>query len=258
MATNYTLTYSEGAKGWPSFYSYYPEWILAMNQYLYTFKGGNLWQHNVNETRNNYYDIQGISTITGVFNQEPTTQKLFKTIEIESDSAWECTLTSDLGAGFMEASYFELKEGSFFSYIRRKSNDNNLAMRSAQGIGDVLSSTGTLPFTITITYSFALGSIISIGDTVYSYNDPAATDAITKIGKITFISENRKQLTIDGSNNVPAGYAITDGTYTLYTKDSVAESYGTLGYYMEFTLKNNSSNSVELFNIDSEAFKSTP
>lgn len=258
MATNYTLTYSEGAKGWPSFYSYYPEWILAMNQYLYTFKGGNLWQHNVNEARNNYYNIPGISTITGVFNQEPTTQKLFKTIEIESNSSWDCTLTSDLGSGFMAGSYFELKEGSFFSYIRRTSSDNNLAMRSSQGIGSVVSSTGVLPFTITITYGFALGSMISVGDTVYTYNDPAAADSITEVGSIISLSEDRKVLTINGSNDSPPGYAITSGTYTLYTKNSVAESYGTLGYYMEFTLKNTSSNSVELFNIDSEAFKSTP
>jgi hypothetical protein len=50
---NYTLTYSESSKGWPSFYSYHPEWIQGMNQYLYTFKGGNLYRHNVNDTRNN-------------------------------------------------------------------------------------------------------------------------------------------------------------------------------------------------------------
>ena len=46
MPENYTLTYSESVKGWPSFYSYYPDFILGMNQYLYTFKGGNLYRHN--------------------------------------------------------------------------------------------------------------------------------------------------------------------------------------------------------------------
>jgi len=103
-----------------------------------------------------------------------------------------------------------------------------------------------------------LGSMISIGDTVFSYNDPAAVDPITEIGTITALSEDRKILTVDGSGNLPNGYSITDGTYTLYTKNSVAESYGTLGYYLEFTLKNTNSNSVELFNVDSEVFKSAP
>ena len=78
---NYTLTFSESVKGWPSFYSYMPDMILGMNQYLYTFKGGSLYRHNTNEIRNRYYGIDYDSTITGVFNQEPTTVKVFKTIE---------------------------------------------------------------------------------------------------------------------------------------------------------------------------------
>ena len=47
----YTLTYDEGVKGWPSFYSFYPEYIKGMNAYLYTFSGGNLYRHNVNSLR---------------------------------------------------------------------------------------------------------------------------------------------------------------------------------------------------------------
>lgn len=34
----YTLTFSESVNGWPSFYSYNPDFTLGMNQYLYTFK----------------------------------------------------------------------------------------------------------------------------------------------------------------------------------------------------------------------------
>jgi hypothetical protein len=33
----YTLTYDDGVKGFPSFYTYYPDWIQGMNNYLYTF-----------------------------------------------------------------------------------------------------------------------------------------------------------------------------------------------------------------------------
>ena len=80
-ATDYTLTYSETVKGWPSFYSYMPEYIMGMNQYLYTFKGGNLYRHNTNTIRNRYYGVDYPSTMTSVFNQEPTTVKVFKTIE---------------------------------------------------------------------------------------------------------------------------------------------------------------------------------
>ena len=49
-----TITYSEAVKGFPSFYSYIPDYIMGMNNYLYTFKGGNLYRHNTNNTRNNF------------------------------------------------------------------------------------------------------------------------------------------------------------------------------------------------------------
>lgn len=45
---NYTLTHSQDVQGWASFYSYYPDFIMGMNQYLYTFKGGDMYRHNTN------------------------------------------------------------------------------------------------------------------------------------------------------------------------------------------------------------------
>ena len=54
---NYTLTHSQDVQGWASFYSYFPEYIMGMNQYLYTFKNGDLYRHNTNTLRNNYYAL---------------------------------------------------------------------------------------------------------------------------------------------------------------------------------------------------------
>ena len=82
---NYTLTYSPPAEGWPSFYSFEPEWIQGMNQYLYTFSGGNIFRHNTNEVRNNFYGTQFNSTIQSVFNDEPIVNKIFKTLAIEGN-----------------------------------------------------------------------------------------------------------------------------------------------------------------------------
>jgi len=45
---NYTLTYSEGSKGFPSFYSYNPEYMIGMNNFFYSFKNGQLYRHNTN------------------------------------------------------------------------------------------------------------------------------------------------------------------------------------------------------------------
>ena len=93
--SNYTLTYSEAAPGWVSFYSYYPDWMIGMNNYFYTFSGGNLFRHNVNETRNNFYGTQSTSTLQSVFNVSPLENKLFKTIGLKGDSPWAVTLQTD-------------------------------------------------------------------------------------------------------------------------------------------------------------------
>ncbi len=247
---NYTLTYSESVNGWPSFYSYFPEMALGMNQYLYSFNNGNLYRHNTNERRNSYYGVDYESTITSVFNQMPTTSKVFKTIELESDDAWNCELVSDLGAGYMPDSYFVEKEGAFFAFIRRLEGVNNLALRSAQGLGTLSSTTGVGPAAITITFDFAIDSIMSIGDVAF-------TDSIigpVEIGAITVISQDRKTITIGAPTYVGA----VPSSYILYVKNSVAESYGTLGYFLQFKLSNSNPSAVELFTVDSDAFKSNP
>ena len=246
----YTLTYSESVNGWPSFYSYIPEIALGMNQYLYSFKGGNLYRHNTNETRNNYYGNNYPSTITGVFNEQPTTTKVFKTIELESDDSWNCSLFSDLGEGYMPSSYFVKKEGAFFAFIRRINNSENLSLRSAQGIGTFESTTGTGPLPISLTFSFAINSILSVGDVAYTNS----TNTPEEIGVITSISQDRKTITIGN----PTYTGTVPVSYILYVKNSVAESYGTLGYFLQFKLSNNSTDPVELFTVDSDAFKSNP
>ena len=63
-----------------------------MNQYLYTFSGGNLWRHNTNETRNNFYGAQYDSQIQSVFNDEPIVNKIFKTLAVEGNRPWAATL----------------------------------------------------------------------------------------------------------------------------------------------------------------------
>ena len=118
----YTLTYSASVDGWPSFYSYYPDWMVGMNNFFYTFRGGNLYRHNVNETRNTFYadwwvrigspSSAFVSTqLQSVLNQAVLENKLFKTINLQGDSPWEVQLETDLQySGFIQTNWFEKKE----------------------------------------------------------------------------------------------------------------------------------------------------
>lgn len=247
---NYTLTHSQDVEGWPSFYSYFPERIQAMNQYLYTFKGGDLYKHNVNFIRNNYYGTQYNSTITSVFNDVPLESKVFKTIELESDSSWGATFLTNLQVGSINADYFSLKEGSYFSFIRYNQNQENLNLRSTQGIGtcvNVVGSVATPP--LTIEFNFSVDSILNIGATAYKIN----SGALIELGPVTAVSEDRKIVTVLN----PIANAV-GGDSIVYLKDAVAESYGMLGYYLHFTLTNTSTSATELFAVNSQVFKSYP
>jgi len=257
----YTLTYNKNVEGWTSFFSYHPEMMLGMNGAFYSFKGGELYKHNTNVNRNTFYydwwdelgfpeDAFEPSKVTSVFNDEPLTIKNFKTIATYGNSPWSCSVITDLSTGDIDSSYFVEKEGNWFAYIRSLSGDDNLRLRSAQGVGsvDTVDDPGTA--TTVLNFTFNIGTIVSIGDLAYRNN----AGVIEFIGPITDFTKT--SITID--NDVIGSEVVNDGDYILYIKNSVAESYGARGYYMQYELENGSQDRVELFSVKSNVFKSYP
>jgi len=249
---SYTLTYSESAKGWTSFYSFKPEIMIGMNNRFYSFYRGNLYIHNSNNVeRNKFYGEKYKSTITGVINDSPSEVKTFKTISLESTAPWSCTVTSDLGSGYIDKNWFTLKEGDYYAHIRRNSNDSVLEMRSLQGIGTVSSVDSSVPASTVITFSFKPDSMISSGDKMYV----STGGSVAIVGTITSTSGN--DITVDASS----GTIPSPSNFVMYMKNPIAESYGTTGYYLEYHLElpvDSSNVFVEIFGIGSSLFKSYP
>lgn len=246
-----TVSYSPGVKGWPSFYSFIPEYTQGMNNYLYTFNNGQLYRHNTNALRNNFYGVQYNTTIKSVFNKGPLENKLFKTLILESDAPWSATLATDLPqVGSIADTYFEKKEGNYFAFVRFLETDINLLMRYANGIANVATVDATTPNATTLTFasSVNIGSIISIGDMVYYGSTPSLGGVVTALtGQVVTIDT-----TITGAS------APSNGDFILYVKNTVAESHGVMGHYCEYELTNTSTSKVELFSVGSESMKSFP
>lgn len=265
---NYTLSFSDMVKGWVSFYSYYPDYMIGMNNFFYTFKGGNMYRHNVNEQRNTFYatwfvatgDAGGAfnpTTLESVFNSAPLESKLFKTINLEGDARWKAQLETDLQfSGFIDADWFEKKEASFFAFIRNN-QIGELALRSVNGIGQSNLVTGGN--IISFNPSVSIGSIISIGDLLFFALPPFTAPVLA--GRVTSVTVNLpngiNQVTIDtniaGTTPIP-----TQDAFFLYIKDSVAESHGVLGHYCTFKIENGENTKIELFAVQSEIMKSYP
>jgi hypothetical protein len=270
MPTNYTLTYSStpaipSQGGWPSFYSYFPEQIQGMNQYLYTFDKGNLYRHNTNLTRNQYYDEALIditpSSITTAIIGNPLAPKIFKTIELDSDTAWSASLESDIqSARTISALWFEKKEGNWFAFVRglTESGETNFSMRSANGIGICTAVDASIIAETVITFDFGIGSIIQQGDTVFYTPPPVPPYVPTLAGDINVggitVGAATSTIIVDCTGNTPP--AIDD--FIFYQKNQIAESHGLLGHYCKITLSNDTTVATELFSIVSDVMKSYP
>ena len=259
---NNTLTYDGGAQGWPSFYSYFPDWMIGMNNYFYTFSNGNLYRHNTNEVRNNFYGVQYVSTVQSVFNEMPLENKLFKTINIEGDAAWGVTLQTDIqDSGFIEAGWFDEKEASFYAFVRNSgtvpAQPSEYVLRSLNGIGS--SQTVVSAETINFSLDIELDTMMSVGDMMYFLNILTNTPFLA--GQIEEININLQQginqvvidTTTAGSNPI-----VGQELFFFYIKNSIAESHGVLGHYCVFDIVNTSTEKINLFTVESEVMKSYP
>jgi len=263
---NYTLTYSENSKGFPSFYSYFPDYMIGMNNYLYSFKNGQLYRHNTNATRNSYYGSTSTgSMIKTVINEAPLDNKLFKTLNLESTDAWSAEILTDVAAqdSTINSTSFEKKEGNYFAYVRTNGIDatgttlteSDYKSRTVGGLGDCVGvnlSGGVL--TVRFSQSSWEG-IVSIGDFLYTVNTGQTT--ATFVFAITNIVFNNATNNVEVSGT---GGSVTNGNFCLYAKNSVAESLGVMGHYAEITLNlpTTVTTASELFAIESELMKSYP
>ena len=238
-----TITFSPSSNGWTSFWSYNPDWMLGLNSSFYTWKQGQLYKHDSNSSRNSFYGVSYPSVITTVFNQEPTQNKMFKTLELESTHPWSATFNTDLSNGYNDSTYFLEKEGSWMSYIRSVAGTNDSHELYTQGLGQVLGLTP--PNTIELAN---VDSNISAGDQLYVYNTNINT--LTLIGTVTSSTDTTVTFSLITSPAV--------GDYIVYIKNNLAESFGLRGYYMQVELSILESSPVELFEAASSVFKSSP
>ena len=262
---NYTVTYSTLMSGWTSFHSYFPDWMVNMNNSFYTFRDGEIWRHNSNPIHNNFYGVQYNSSVKTIFNDAPDEQKMFKTLQLEADDSWSAQVLSNLGSGNIAENNFVKKEGNWFAYIRREDNDSNTVYLSAQGIGSILSIVTGGGF-VDMRFNGDVGSNVNSntpgrdsGDIIYRINN-----SLTAKQKIGMVSTRSYDPTLNRTTIriiAPPGSALITPLvedFILSVKNSMSESFGLRGYYMEVQLDNTSTSQVEIFQVSSEVFKSYP
>ena len=256
---NFTVTYSEKAKGFPSFYSFVPENMIGMNNRFFSISNGELYLHNSDEvTRNNFYEEQYNSNIDVVVNDKPFDNKIFKTVNLEGTHPWNVNLVSDIqNTGNIDRDWFEEKEGSHRAFVRNTGGDpigtEDLPLRSMNGIGRA-SAFFTGATSAQIDYPIATRlNAVSIGDTLYYAESTDNFTAINKWGTVTGFSENvaagTRRISVDTVGNA---HPTSVQPMVLAAKNAIAESHGVLGHHGTFSLSNNATEAVELIALETE------
>ena len=181
-----TINFDERAQGWVSRFSYDPDQAFSLKNNFYTIKtiGGNaqLWRHyDSSVPRSSFYGKTGEdaqSTITFVFNPNPTNSKTFQTIAYEGSNGWQVdNFLSDLTGAILNVSGVGYSVGSNDSTAQVSSFGEGEYVLT-QGSGTALSaSISTVASLNTTTFNglATVGAIVSgvgvdPGTSVVSYN----------------------------------------------------------------------------------------
>lgn len=108
-----TLAFDESVDGFTSFFSFNPSQMFSVKNKFYTIKDGSLWVHYSNDVRRgNFYGIDCKSKITFVFNEAPSSVKVFKTINYEGANGWQVdSFKSDLaGPDLLGSTYVNTQD----------------------------------------------------------------------------------------------------------------------------------------------------
>lgn len=175
-----TIAYKHKEGVWGSKYSFVPSNYVHINNTMYSFfeNGGNIvWEHNTNDTRNNFYGTQYTSMFESVSNYNPSMIKVFESIGIEGNGTWTSVMnTSDQRTTISE---YDVREGNRYAMIPR---DTLVSTSHKIFIGIVESVTGNnikfttpvnrLPFVVGDTLKTASGNTItSLGVDIASIVD---------------------------------------------------------------------------------------
>ena len=90
-----TLSFDEQVQGWTSRYSYSPKNLNSVQNNFYSTNSGGIFLHNsTSVNRATFYGTTYDSTVTTIFNKQPSLIKSFKTINYEGGANWALTSIS--------------------------------------------------------------------------------------------------------------------------------------------------------------------
>jgi hypothetical protein len=129
-----TITFSESKNRWTTSYSYDSEQLQNIPSTYISFWNGRLYKHGVG-LPNTFRGQFTPSSITVVFNDNPTIIKFFKNILVESSEVWECPLIENQfgQSSSLIGEDFETFEGVHKASLLQDANTPNIDLPLING-----------------------------------------------------------------------------------------------------------------------------
>lgn len=249
VGTDYTVAFDESVQGFPSRYSFIPDWMCSHNNKFYSVKNGQLYEHydESNPVRNTFYGTSYDSTVKFFFNQSPSLIKVAKAMTLEGNKAWGVNIRSYLNDETVSitetdraALDFLNREGQWDVYLESSTVSGDLTGNNAYGLGTVDSVA-----TSVVTLNNTFGSKIAVGDSLYEEDG-------TLVGTIQSYDRGNNTVTVDTTPT------IAQGTFVYGLKSARYDGSSIRGYNFEVDLTDETSTRTELFAANLELFQSLP
>jgi len=164
-----TLSFDESVQGWTSLLTYKPSWIFSLSSTFFTTNTGKLYEHYGAANYCEFYGIVSDSTVTVVLNAQPSTVKVFQTINYEGSGDWTVnSLTASSGdigqvpisKYILPTSLTDFSNELFTNSFKRKENKYfaNILNNSSATSGEVIfgnNMTGIKGFFSTVKFSLS-------------------------------------------------------------------------------------------------------
>ena len=239
--TNEQVSFSETVNGWPTRLSYQPEFSgVSLDNQFFTFKNGYMWIHN-NTTKNLFYNVVGAnSSVNIVFNDLPSSPKMFKTLSYDGALGWDAAVTMQPSSQTGSVTDWVEKEGIYYNYI--KGTSSSAKDFNTQGIGQTNADINSGP----ITFVNPVNVNVQVGDAIYK--NGSYTGAT-----VSAIAADRLSITPSTAVQVdPGDFIYVVKPAGLFTNGLIGTTAQVL-----MTKSGNTGGSNELFSVSAEIFISS-
>ena len=254
-----TIAYGTTKGFWLTRYSFIPEHYEYVHNRFFSFNDGDMYRHNVNETRGRFYDVNYSATASIVSKANPSMIKSFNAVSLEGDSAFSITLTTTGQKTSIAVDDFEEREGLYYKRIPRDvvgtfSGENNIVLGRVESNSGATVTFETrisdLPFSIDnsnaqvfrVDYDASHTSPDSSGQ-----SSNTATNIMSSGTARVQSVDGRKVITLSATPNNPADLT---GKILVQTEHKLTSANQMRGYHLGMILTSTSTSAVELYAVN--------